>query len=83
MFIPGISPGLGEAVADGIGIFICGEGEGVAVGICMPGIWTWAGVGEGFVMVPPVEAGGTGVADADGLGDGLAFGGSFVVGMWP
>ncbi len=69
---------------DGIGIFICGEGEGEAAGICMPGIWICAGVGEGFVLVPPVEAGGTGVADADGLGEDFAFGGgSFVVGAWP
>ena len=58
-----------EGLADGIGIFICGDGPGVgdAVGICIPGI-SFMGLGEG---------------EAFGVGDGFAFGGAgiFMPGM--
>jgi hypothetical protein len=65
MFIPGICPiGLAEGLADGIGmfIFVWGEAAGVgdAEGICMPGIFSVAGVGEG-------DDAGVGVDDGIGI----------------
>lgn len=59
--IPGIWPiGLAEGPADGIGIFICVDGdcEGEAAGICTPGIFI-SGVGFG-VAVDGDFGGGTG-----------------------
>src|SRR5690242_17065795 len=58
MFMPGIWPiGLGDGLAEGVGIFIsgificgCGEavGDGEAAGICIPGIsFILAGLGDG------------------------------------
>lgn len=62
MSMPGICAiGLGEGLADGIGIFICicGDEAGVgdAAGICIPGM-SFMGLGEG---------------EAFGVGDGFAF----------
>ena len=69
MFMPGIWSGFGEAVADGMGMFIpgmfiCGCGEaadvGEAAGIFMPGIFCIDGLGAG-------EGLGAGVGEGIGI----------------
>jgi hypothetical protein len=60
MFMPGIWPiGLAIGLAEGIGMFICGVGEGDGAAICIPGILSIDGVVEG---------------DAFGVGVGVAAG---------
>jgi len=78
MFMPDIWSGVGDAVAAGIGMFICsgdafGDAAGIGMFICVCG--DAAGVGEAAgICMPGMSFIFAGVGDGDGLGEARGVG---------